>query len=252
MDKVLNALKCVNCREILSVPVILPCGHMICQQHIHVDDSQVMCCNCGIHHPNKEFITVKSVADMLEANLPSLDFGNQHKQVTKLCEELRNQLDKNDAMLNNFDTHIYEEISSLKNRVMLKSEKLKLSIDETTKEIISDLEELKKQCKINFKENTQEDGFKCSMDKFRTLNESTKKKLNEWSQLLNQLKYDEEKCKKIQEDCKQTITDLIENVRNLEKELFMNKLHLQKNTVLYFEEVEIESTLKNIVNYFRF
>ena len=143
MDKVINALKCVNCREILSVPVILPCGHMICKKHTEENNEKVVCSKCGIEHLNKEFVVVEGVADMLEAQLPCLEFGNLHKQATKLCEELRNQLDKNDLMLNDCESHIHEEISSLKNRVMLKSEQLKLSIDETTQEIISDLDEFK-------------------------------------------------------------------------------------------------------------
>lgn len=249
MDKVLNALKCVNCRVILSEPVFLPCGHMICLKHTQVEDSQVMCSDCGIHHPNIEFVVIKGVADMVEANLPSLDFGNQHKQVTKLCDELKIQLDKNDIMFNDYESHIHEEISSLKNRVMLKSEQLKLSIDETTQEIINDLEELERQCKINYGE-ANADGFQFSMDKLKKINESAKTKWNEWSQMLNDFKYDEEKYKKIQEDCNQTFQDLMENVRNLEKELFMNRLHLQKNSVLYFEKIEIESILKNMVKYF--
>ena len=252
MEKVLNALKCVNCREILSAPVFLPCGHMICQQHTQVNNEKVVCLKCGIHHPNKEFVVIEGVADMIEARLADLDFGNQHKQVTKLCEELKNQLEKNDQMLNDFESHLHEEISLLKNRVMLKSEQLKLSVDEITQEMINDLEELEKQCKINCRKSRQaDDDFKSSMDKLKMLNESAKKKWNEWSAILNELKYDEEKCKKIQEDCNQTFTEIMKNVRNLEKEMFMNKLHLQKYIILDFEEFKIKPISKNLVKYFK-
>lgn len=69
MDKVLCGLKCENYGEILLAPVLLPCGHMICQQHTQLAEDQVMCSEWGIHHPNRDFVLVKRVADMIEAKL---------------------------------------------------------------------------------------------------------------------------------------------------------------------------------------
>ena len=88
--------------------------------------------------------------------------------------------------------------------------------------------------------------LKCSIGKFKILNESAKTKLNEWSQLLNELKHDEEKCKKIQDDCNQTFIDLMENVRNLEKELFINELLKKKKTIFALEKMEIEFISKKV------
>ena len=130
MDQVLNALKCVNCRDILSTPVILPCGHTICKYHTEVDDEQIICGECGSRHLNKGFIVVQAVSKMIEVQLNNFDFGEQHKDASKSCDDLKTHLDKNDTMLNDLEYFIHESIEELKNRVMLRREQLKFQIDE--------------------------------------------------------------------------------------------------------------------------
>lgn len=76
MDKVLNALKCVNCREILSNPVMIPCGHTICEKHTQINENKIVCLECGIQH---EIVLNKSVAEMINAQLAAFDFGDRHK-----------------------------------------------------------------------------------------------------------------------------------------------------------------------------
>ena len=85
MDKVINSLKCVNCRDILSIPVILPCGHTICQSHAQVTDEQIICAKCGSRHQIKEFIVNEAVSELISAELIKFDFGQQHKATSKSC-----------------------------------------------------------------------------------------------------------------------------------------------------------------------
>ena len=79
MDQVLNALKCVNCRQILSIPILLPCGHAICQSHTQVGDEHIICGECGCRHLNKGFVVVEAFSKMIEVQLNKFDFGQQHK-----------------------------------------------------------------------------------------------------------------------------------------------------------------------------
>lgn len=140
MDKVIDALKCVECREILSAPIFLPCGHMICKKHTQSWSEHVLCAKCGIHHPNREFVVIEGVANMIEAKLSDFDFGEQHKQTSEFCGQLKNLLGKNDSLLNDLEYHIHEEINMLKNRVVLRGEQLKVKIDAITQEMIDDLD----------------------------------------------------------------------------------------------------------------
>lgn len=71
--------------------------------------------------------------------------------------------------------------------------------------------------------------------------------MDEWSSVLNELKFDEKKWKKIEEDCNQTLKDLTDNLRKVETKMFMNKLEEQKFDILNFEEANIEPILKKKV-----
>lgn len=67
-----------------------------------------------------------------------------------------------------------------------------------------------------------------------------------------ELKVNEQKWKKIQEDCDETIKDLTNNLRNVESEMFMNKLDEEKLNILNFEEANMELILKNKVTLYVF
>ena len=129
MDQVLDALKCVNCRNTLSSPILLPCGHMICQFHTQVTDEQILCVECETYCPNKDFVVAKAVSKMIDAQLNNIDFGQQHRETSKSCGELKKHIDKNDVMFNDLEYFIHESISELKNRVLLRSEQLKVRIE---------------------------------------------------------------------------------------------------------------------------
>lgn len=34
MDLVIDSIECTKCKKILSTPLILPCGHCICEKHV--------------------------------------------------------------------------------------------------------------------------------------------------------------------------------------------------------------------------
>ena len=91
MDQVLEAFKCVNCRKTLSTLVFLPCGHMICQHHTQVVDEKILCAECESYFPNKDFVVAKAVSNMIAAQLSNFDFGQQHKETSKSCGELKKQ-----------------------------------------------------------------------------------------------------------------------------------------------------------------
>lgn len=126
MDIVLDSLKCVDCRKTLDQPISLPCGHLICKSHTEeIAQEEIICSKCGTRHQNKEFAVIEAVLNMIKVQLDSFDFGPEHSETTKSCDELKNEIDKNDSILNDMDYFIHKSVDSLKNRVLLQSEHLK-------------------------------------------------------------------------------------------------------------------------------
>ena len=194
MDKVLNALKCVNCMETLSTPILLPCCHTICKSHTEVDDEHIICAKCGSRHQNKGFLLNEVVSDLISAQLSKINFGHQHKETSKSCDQLKKQLDKNDGMFNDLEYFVHESIDDLKNRVSLRSEQLKVKIDQITQELIDELDEYENRCKINCGEINSTENFTSMLNEIKHLNEKTKGSWKDWSSVLNELNFDVEKC----------------------------------------------------------
>ena len=236
--------------ERLSSPVLLPCGHMICQFHTQVTDEKILCAECESYFPNKDFVVVKAVSNMIAAQLSNIDFGQQHKDTSKSCDELKKKLDKNDWMFNDLDYFIHESIDELKNRVFLRSEQLKVKIDKITQEIVDDLDEYEKRCKINGGNLGSKENFISLLNNLKERNEEAKKSWKEWSSTLNELKVDVDKWSKIKIECDKTLQDICEKLKQFEKELFMNELDEKKFQVECFEKTNIDPVLKTKVKSF--
>lgn len=247
MNKIIEALKCVECRKTLSMPVFLPCGHMICQSHTTEDRKQITCSDCQKQFPNKEFTVAKAVLEILEANLTSFDFGKQHNESMKSCEELKKKLDQNDSILNDLDFYIHESISELRNRVLLKSEQLKKKVDDITQELLNHLDEYENKCK---KACGERDTTRSLINEIVKQNGEAKTSWQKcWSDL-NELKVDMEKWCQIKVKCDSTLKDLNESLECFKKDIFMNELGVKIYLVETFEKVDVDSVLEKQV-YFK-
>lgn len=244
MDILLNALKCSNCGNILSKPVILPCGHTICQSHTQVRSEQIICSKCGSSHECKgDFPINKMAEDMVKAQLDSLDFGPEYNESVKSCEKLKQQLDKNEAILSDVDYFIYESIDELKKKVEHKSEKLKLRIDEITQELLDDLDNYEKYCKE--KRKSKQD-LVSLIDQFKELNEGAKKSCEKWKNELNELKVNDEKWKKIKEESEKALDEMCDKLNNFKKLIMNTDFESKKQLVESFENFQMDE-LNNLV-----
>lgn len=43
-------MNCIECKNLLEYPVILPCGESICKKHIHTDKTTFFCQVCCAEH----------------------------------------------------------------------------------------------------------------------------------------------------------------------------------------------------------
>ena len=150
MDKVLKAIKCPECKQLLETPVLLPCHHSICEKHVNEKKSgeKLICSKCGIDHeiPTNRFPLNEALCDIIEAQISSIDFGCFHKEATESCAKLRQNIKDMENLLNNPGDYTYDEIGQLKNLVHLKSEQLKLKIDEEAEKLLDNLNEYQSLC----------------------------------------------------------------------------------------------------------
>ena len=150
MDKILNAIKCAICHEVLESPVILPCNDPICKKHVSNQVKDVIRCEkCGVenHIPKNGFQPLPFLEEIIKSEIGHLDFGSVHNKAKKSCKSVEESLKELDTLLKDPYVFAHEKITELKNTVHLKGEELKLIIDQEVKKLIDKLDEYERQSK---------------------------------------------------------------------------------------------------------
>ena len=119
MDLISKAIKCSICNSVLNSPVILPCEHNICQNHVQ-DVSSIQCGECGQEHcvpSNGRFPSNKPLSDIIQARIESLNFGKHHSAAKSSCIQLDELLRRADLTIKDPNNFIYEKINSMREKV---------------------------------------------------------------------------------------------------------------------------------------
>jgi hypothetical protein len=184
MDRVLKAMKCAICRDILESPVILPCSHTICKKHVSNQNNGIIRCEqCGVEHqiPTNGFNANNALQEIIEAEIANLDFVSVHKEARKSCESFEKALKEFESLIKDPKFLTNEKISELKNNVQLKGEELKLKIDQEMKKLLDRLEEYERQCKEYLSSNE----FKEESKKLESEMKIAQSNLDSWIECLN-------------------------------------------------------------------
>lgn len=240
MEKIISSLKCVNCKQVLSTPVVLPCSHLICKSHTETTDQLITCLECGATHTTKEYMHVKAVEDMINAQLASFDFGQNHSAALKSLKKLTKMLEKNESISRDFQSFLVETIAELKNKVYVEREEIKLLVDQRTDEIITSIEEFQRRCLTNLNSMS----LVLKLGEFEKESGTAKVKCHEWSNELNQLRIDEEKWKKIHQECEMSAKNLREKLDEIVNDAFLGELDSHRKTCEFFNHINIFNTLK--------
>ena len=238
MENIKKAIKCYECNKVFETPVFLPCSHSICKKHINEKKSggKLICSKCGFDHeiPSNGFPVNDALCEIIEAQISSIDFGSVHKEATESCAKLSQNLKDMENLLNNPAAYTYEEISQLKNRVHLKSEQLKLTIDEETQKLLNKLDDYQNRCENSLAENLT---WKI---KYESIKEIYSSILSYWKDDLNSLKFDESKWRKITEACNQSIKELDKRLKNFKNDLLLDEFKRFSHYVAFFEHIYID------------
>lgn len=132
MEKISNAIKCVNCKQILSSPVLLPCYHSVCHNH-SISGETIKCGKCDLVHripANRQFPPNEIAAQMIDAQIAKLDFGKCHHKAKECCTRMNELMQQIEQMIKDPVNFEYERVSEMKPKVQLRKEEAIQKIEE--------------------------------------------------------------------------------------------------------------------------
>lgn len=148
METIRSALKCSMCNGYLNTPVIMPCGETICEIHANSENEEsIYCFGCGKSHeiPKDGFIRVKSLERIMETRINEFNLGKEHSDAVESIENFKDSIGQLSLLIKDPDYVLNETVDSFKRRVHLKSEELKLLIDEDAEYLIDSLDNFHRQ-----------------------------------------------------------------------------------------------------------
>jgi hypothetical protein len=237
MNKVSNAIRCVNCRNVMDSPVFLPCGCSICEKHTRDasinKETSLLCCKCEIEHEvptnGRSFPPNAALAEIIDAQLGNLTFGHEHNDAKESCARLDELLTTIECILKDPNNFNYEAIEYLKSVAQLKADESKMRIDDNLTHLITKLDEFKANCKSNLGSSE----YLTKADEFWREKEASRLELDKWLVTLNELKLNEPEWKRIKSESEKAIERF-----EIELAKFKSESLLQKRFEAYRADVE--------------
>ena len=222
MNKINDLIKCTKCKEILKMPVLMPCGNSICSHHIKDKENKnkrLECLICQKNHniPVNGFPRNLALESLLETNFYKIDLGEEYKSAIDKCSLFDDLLKRFNKIKNDPERGIYKEISDLKNEVDLRREEMKLKIDKESLEMIEKLDEFEKECKL--KAVSLKSDSKLN-EKF----ESWQNSLKQWQQSLDTFERNKDIWHRVLNESTSVLKDLHLEFLNFKREIFLNRL----------------------------
>jgi hypothetical protein len=131
METIKKAIKCSSCLHILARPVLLPCGHSICQKHVKHESKEFHCLACDTISliPKQGFPQNQALAVLIEENIQQTKFPSLYEEAMSSFKILDKKVDD----MKKFQTDPYffvnQTIGELKRETEIMREEFKISID---------------------------------------------------------------------------------------------------------------------------
>jgi hypothetical protein len=135
-----------NCNKYLKEPVTLPCGDMICKEHVDSEASYFKCPICGdeFEVPENGFRINKKVNELLMKNS---HLGGLHKQIKDAFDIMEKAIeDFQKSNLAHPDLFIWDYFSTIRNEIDSHRQHMIESIEKRSEEILNKLIELEHEC----------------------------------------------------------------------------------------------------------
>jgi hypothetical protein len=151
-------LQCSICLNTLENPVLIPCGHSICNQH-QVNEKLINCrlCNQNYEVPATGFYRNKCLERLIQRYIESPLKGKEYKSAMNAFGSFNDVYEEFKRAKSDPKLVIHDKISAIKAKVDLQREELKLKIDQEALELIRKLEEYEIDCLAKIEQNDQID-----------------------------------------------------------------------------------------------
>lgn len=194
MDLVIDSIECTKCKKILSTPVILPCGHCICEKHVTENETakKLECNLCAECHeiPVKGFVRVRALDSLLAKKIDKIDLGDEYNSARDECSRFSDVFEQFDRIRNDPEARIHEVVSQLRNKVDLRREELKLEIDKEAMIIIEKIDKFEKECKSSIKSNSnlaeRFDGWRNDLKRWKDSLSTFERNVDSWNRVLDE------------------------------------------------------------------
>jgi hypothetical protein len=157
IDKVKTLFDCSLCNQLLVDPVTIPCGNSICKKHLPAEvlvggsnnsEKSFKCVICQVEHavPKEGIIINRHIQNALDIKFSTLRLNPVYEECKKVIIEAQRSLAKLEVLDKDPESFIYEYFEDIKRKVDLRRETLKLSIDNSSDDIIQSIEKTKASC----------------------------------------------------------------------------------------------------------
>lgn len=153
-DELKELIHCEICNQIYESPVILPCFHTVCLNHIDFG-LKYKCVFCNQIHqiPDNGFPFDSRVMKLIRINenyikIDKINYGKINRSAKESCQQLEDLLDQSQTLAIDPYFYIHNYFSKLKNDIDLKKEEYILMIETSHEKIIRDIEHFENKCKF--------------------------------------------------------------------------------------------------------
>ena len=216
----------IICDECKLIPIALPCGSTLCQEHIEKFNDNFTCSQCNDEHqiPRNGYSINKKMIKIIDNYI---NFDQLRKETIKSFDCLNETINEYESI--NPDGFVYDYFSEIRNKVDLHREELKKEIDDKSDEIIKKLYEKEQECKLNIAKLVK-----------LNLNDLKQNHLKKWKQKLRQAILNQDE-----------LNDLLSNLNKYTDTIKLNfkcyKEKLLQNESIEFEKLEKSSLFGQLV-----
>lgn len=220
-----SSINCTQCEKTLKEPVMLPCGHTICKSQVvktkEESNKSIKCVKCHEDHeiPEKGGFPVNKLAqEFLDRKFDLLDQGNEYRKAVDSLRNLKGEFDGYTRMNASPHLELHDVISSLKNDIDLRREKVKTWADEQAIDLTKQLDEFER---ARSQELAVRKDSSRPNDEIESLIESTRKDLEKWENEIEKFEINEIISSQIRREADLRFNELKKKERSNER----NRIH---------------------------
>jgi WD40 repeat protein len=201
-----------GCQKYLKEPITLPCGDMICKEHLDEQLERFKCpsCNEECLVPDGGFRINWRMNDLLNKNSHLTGKHKKTKDLFDLYEKRVKEFQR--SSLADPQVYIHDYFAGITRKIYIHRELMIQSINERADEFLNTLNRLEHECKANE-----------SVNEIIQLSQSKSEELNKLSEKLRTLNITDQDLDEIKRKMKKALKEMEKRLGTIQKSLLMNK-----------------------------